>query len=129
MDASAAAAHLASDVDPVSRERLEAQGLTMTLVTGDADREAFIQVVARGFLDPELTAEQVREARARGDYRRMTGVYDPAAPSASAPVATSASWLPSSTTRPLSMMMSRSMAEIVESRCAMAITVLFAIRL
>jgi predicted acetyltransferase len=93
MDASAAAAHLARDVDPVSRERLEAQGLTMTLVTGDADREAFIQVVARGFLDPELTAEQVREARARGDYRRMTGVYDPAAPSASAPVATSASWL------------------------------------
>ncbi|WP_322411814.1 GNAT family N-acetyltransferase [Microbacterium invictum] len=93
MDAAAADAHLARDVDPVSRERLEAQGLEMRMVTDDADRDAFIQVVARGFLDPELTDEQVRETRSRGSYRRLTGVYDPQTPTASAPVATSASWL------------------------------------
>jgi predicted acetyltransferase len=92
MDATAAETHRYRPVDSESRDRLSGQGLELRLVE-DAERDAWLQVVARGFLDPELTSEQVEASRERGGYRRATGVYDPAAPEPAAPVATSASWL------------------------------------
>lgn len=92
MDATVADTHRYRPVDPESRDRLAGQGLQLRLVE-DAERDTWLQVVARGFLDPELTPEQIEASRERGGYRRATGVYDPAAPEPAAPVATSASWL------------------------------------
>ncbi len=88
-------AYLAAPPDPRTAATLAAQGLDLRVVsTGDADAfAAWHQVVARGFLGPERSPEEVASARERLGYRRMTGVYDPAAPMPLSPVATFASWV------------------------------------
>ncbi len=90
-----AAAFLVAPLDETSRERLAATGLEPQLVSID-DADAYgrwLQVVARGFLDGERSAEQLEASRALGGYRRMTGIYDPSAPMADSPVASIASWI------------------------------------
>lgn len=84
----------AGAVDEQSRVRLAEGGLEYrrTSIEGD-DFAPWFQSVARGFQDGERSDEQVASARERSGYRRLTGVYDPAAPVAEAPVATIASWL------------------------------------
>ena len=87
-------AFLVAPVDPVSRDRLAGTGLDYRLVPVDGDAfPAWLQVVARGFQDGERTDEQVAANRERSGYRRLTGVYDPAAPMADHPVASIASWI------------------------------------
>jgi predicted acetyltransferase len=84
----------AGPVDEQSRERLAEGGLDYRRTTIDGDDFApWLQSVARGFQDGERTDEHVASARERSAYRRLTGVYDPAAPVSEAPVATIASWL------------------------------------
>jgi len=81
-------------VDDESRTRLAGHGLEYRLTPPDGeDFAGWLQVVARGFLDGERTDEQIAASRERSGYRRGTGVYDPAAPMAGAPVATVASWI------------------------------------
>ncbi|MGL4255422.1 MAG: GNAT family N-acetyltransferase [Microbacterium sp.] len=88
------AAFRAGRVDEQSRARLAESGLDYRRTTVDGDDFApWLQSVARGFQDGERTAEHVAAARVRSGYRRLTGVYDPAAPASEAPVATIASWL------------------------------------
>lgn len=88
------AAFRAGPVDPESRERLAAGGLDYRRIAVEsADFASWLQVVARGFQDGERSAEQIAASQERSAYRRVTGVYDPAAPVADAPVATIASWL------------------------------------
>ncbi len=84
----------AGPVDELSRARLAEGGLDYrrTPIDGD-DFAPWLQSVARGFQDGERTDEHVASARERSAYRRLTGVYDPAAPVPEAPVATIASWL------------------------------------
>ena len=84
----------AGGVDSTSRERLGSDGLDYRrLEVESAEFPSWLQVVARGFQDGERSDKQVAEAQARTGYRRLTGVYDAAAPTAEAPVATIASWL------------------------------------
>lgn len=84
----------AGPVDEQSRERLAEGGLDYRRTTIDGDDFApWLQSVARGFQDGERSDEQIASARERSAYRRLTGVYDPAAPVPQAPVATIASWL------------------------------------
>ncbi|MBD8024757.1 GNAT family N-acetyltransferase [Microbacterium gallinarum] len=89
-----AAAYLVAPVNERSRARLAENGLDYRLVpvTGD-DYPQWLQSVARGFQDGERSDEQVASSRERSAYRRVTGVYDAAAPVADAPVATIASWI------------------------------------
>lgn len=84
----------AGPVDEQSRARLAEQGLDYrrTSVEG-GDFAPWLQSVARGFQDGERSEEQIASSRERSAYRRLTGVYDPAAPVSEAPVATIASWL------------------------------------
>lgn len=87
--------HLAAAPDADFAARLAGHGLEPRVVpvSDKAAFEQWLQVVARGFLDGERSAEDVAAARERLGYRRKTGVYDPAAPMPDAPVATFASWL------------------------------------
>ncbi|MEZ3159580.1 GNAT family N-acetyltransferase [Microbacterium sp. BWT-B31] len=88
------AAFRAGPVDEQSRVRLAATGLDYRRVSVDGEDYApWLQSVARGFQDGERSEEQIAASRERSGYRRLTGVYDPAAPVAEAPVATIASWL------------------------------------
>ncbi|WP_106814415.1 GNAT family N-acetyltransferase [Microbacterium timonense] len=88
------AAFRAGPVDEQSRSRLAANGLDYRRVSVDGDDyPGWLQSVARGFQDGERSAEQIAASRERSGYRRLTGVYDPQAPVADAPVATIASWL------------------------------------
>ena len=88
------AAFRAGPVDEESRTRLAANGLDYRRVAIDGDDYAgWLQSVARGFQDGERTADHIAASRERSGYRRLTGVYDPAAPVADAPVATIASWI------------------------------------
>jgi predicted acetyltransferase len=88
------AAFRAGAVDPESWERLASSGLDYRRVEVDGPEfPAWLQVVARGFQDGERSAEQVSASQERSGYRRLTGVYDAAAPAADAPVATIGSWL------------------------------------
>lgn len=88
------AAFRAAPLDETSRDRLAAGGLDYRLVPVEGDAfGAWLQVVARGFQDPERSEQQVTATTERSGYRRVTGIYDPAAPVADAPVATIASWL------------------------------------
>ncbi len=82
-------------VDRAARDALAARGLDYRSFTStDADAyAAWLQVVARGFLDGERSAEQVEAMRERSAHRRITGVYDVDAPDAGAPVASLASWI------------------------------------
>lgn len=81
-------------VDETSGARLADGGLDYRLVEVDSDAyAAWLQVVARGFLGPEHTDEQIAAIRGRSAYRRTTGVYDASAPMSDAPVASIASWL------------------------------------
>lgn len=84
----------AGPVDEQSRTRLAEGGLDYrrTAIDGD-DFAPWLQSVARGFQDGERSTEHIASARERSAYRRLTGVYDPAAPVSEAPVATIASWL------------------------------------
>ncbi|TQJ31628.1 GNAT family N-acetyltransferase [Microbacterium sp. SLBN-146] len=80
--------------DPVSAERLSAQGLEMrTIPAAGDDFEGFLQAVVRGFLGPEHSAVQVTATSERSAYRRATGVYDPQSPVRDRPVGTIASWM------------------------------------
>lgn len=89
-----AAAFLVAPVNEPSRVRLADNGLEYRRVTVDGDDfPRWLQVVARGFQDGERSDEQVAASRERSGYRRITGVYDPAAPMADSPVATIASWI------------------------------------
>jgi predicted acetyltransferase len=84
----------AGPVDDLSRARLSEGGLDYRRTPIDSDDfAAWLQSVARGFQDGERTDEHIASARERSAYRRLTGVYDPAAPVPEAPVATIASWL------------------------------------
>lgn len=87
--------HLAAAPDAEFAARLADQGLEPRVVpvSDKAAFEGWVQVVARGFLDGERSAEDVAAARERLGYRRKTGVYDLTAPLPDAPVATFASWL------------------------------------
>ena len=88
------AAFRAAPVDEQSRERLAARALDYRRVEVDsAEFGPWLQVVARGFQDGERSGEQISAAQERSGYRRVTGVYDSAAPTPDAPVATIASWL------------------------------------
>jgi predicted acetyltransferase len=89
------AAFRSGPVDEQSRARLAEGGLVYrrTSVESVDDYGPWFQVAARGFQDSERSDEQVAASRERSGYRRLTGVYDPAAPISDAPVATIASWL------------------------------------
>lgn len=88
------AAFRAGPVDEESRLRLADGGLDYRRVAVDGDDyAAWLQSAARGFQDGERSPEQVAASRERSGYRRVTGVYDPQAPMAEAPVATIASWI------------------------------------
>lgn len=82
-------------VDETSRAALAARGLEPRLVaTDDPDGfAAWLQVIARGFLDGERSPEQIEANRERSGYRRITGIYDGTSPNPDAPVATIASWI------------------------------------
>ncbi|GAA0498727.1 GNAT family N-acetyltransferase [Microbacterium aurantiacum] len=83
----------ATDVSEASAVRLAARGLELRRVPGTDDGfPAWLQVVARGFLDGSRSPAQIEAVRERSAYRRATGVYDPSAPDPHAPVATLASW-------------------------------------
>jgi predicted acetyltransferase len=89
------AGFLTAPLDEESGARLAASGLQARLVPVD-DEEAYsrwIHVVARGFLDPEPTEEEVTASRERSAFRRMTGIFDPSAPMADSPIASIASWI------------------------------------
>src|SRR6478609_10055879 len=89
------AAFLVAPVDEGSRTRLAATGLEPRLVSFE-DENAYAnwyQVVARGFLDGERSDAEVAASRERSGHRRMTGIFDPAAPMPAAPVASIASWI------------------------------------
>ncbi|PJI93774.1 GNAT family N-acetyltransferase [Luteimicrobium subarcticum] len=88
-----AARQHAAAVDAESAARLAARGLDLRLVDTDAERDAYSQVVARGFLDTERSTEQLDAVRERSAYRRLVGVYDVAAPVPDAPVGTIAGWV------------------------------------
>jgi predicted acetyltransferase len=83
----------AAPVDEESARRLAEGGLELRLVSDDAARDAWLQSVARGFLDSERNAEQLDAIRARAAYRRTVGVYDPSAPDPDSPVGSVASWV------------------------------------
>jgi predicted acetyltransferase len=91
-----------------SVEAFGARGLTVSVVA-QADEARFgdwLQVVARGFLDGEPTADEIAASRERSDHRRMIGIYDADAVDPGRPVATVASWeselsLPGSATVPV----------------------------
>jgi len=80
-------------VDEESARRLAANGLELRLVTTDDERDAWLQSVARGFLDTERDAGQLAAVRERSTYRRAVGVYDPSAPEPAAPVGSVAGWV------------------------------------
>lgn len=87
-------AYRAGPVDEQSRARLADVGLDYRRTSIDGEEFGpWLQSAARGFLDGERSDEQIASARERSAYRRLTGVYDPAAPVSEAPVATIASWL------------------------------------
>lgn len=91
-DALSRALHAAA-VSAPSAAKLDAAGLELRRVsTTDDAFAAWLQVVARGFLDGSRSSEQIEAVRERSGYRRASGVYDPAAPDPDAPVATLASW-------------------------------------
>jgi predicted acetyltransferase len=80
--------------DPVSAERLAAQGLDIRTIAADGDGfEGFLQAVVRGFLGSEHSDVQTAATRERSGYRRATGVYDPQSPMRDRPVGTIASWM------------------------------------
>ncbi|HET6300454.1 GNAT family N-acetyltransferase [Microbacterium sp.] len=88
------AAFRAGPVDEQSQQRLAANGLAYRRVPVDSDAFGpWLQSVARGFQDSERSDEHIASARERSSYRRVTGVYDPAAPVSEAPVGTIASWI------------------------------------
>ncbi|MFC8681641.1 GNAT family N-acetyltransferase [Microbacterium ureisolvens] len=92
-DETAREAFREGEVDQESAARLADNGLEYRRVAVDGDEYVgWLQSVARGFQDGERTDEQIAASRERSGYRRLTGVYDPAAP-VDAPVATIASWL------------------------------------
>lgn len=93
-------------VDEASRAALHGRGLHYRAVSGD-DLDGWLQSVARGFQDGERTDAHLSAGRARVAGKRLTGVYDAAAPvgAVTGPVATIASWigdltLPGETTVP-----------------------------
>ncbi len=89
------AAHHSGPADDGARARLADAGLELRRIPND-DRAAFdgwLDAVSRGFLDPETSEERRAAAFERLGYRRLIGVFDPAAPVAATPVGTFASWI------------------------------------
>jgi predicted acetyltransferase len=86
--------YLGLPIDEHSRAALAARGLELRLVPQDdlAAFDAWCQALARGFLDPERTEQQLAAMRERSAERRRTAVYDPLAPDPRRPVSTIASW-------------------------------------
>jgi len=81
-------------VDERSRDALASRGLEPRIVpAGDAAAvDAWLETVARGFLEPEPTAETLEALRERNPARRMTGVFDPDGVVPERPIATISSW-------------------------------------
>ncbi|TDN92352.1 GNAT family N-acetyltransferase [Microbacterium sp. BK668] len=90
-----AAQHHDGPIDDAARGALADQGLELRLVAnGDADGfRAWLQAVARGFLDGERNDEQLQAGLDRLGQRRLVGVFDAASPDPERPVATFASWV------------------------------------
>jgi len=82
-------------VDQRSRAALAVRDLEYRTVAhgADADHAAWLQAASRGFQDDERTEEQIAAHREASGYRRLTGVYDGAAPVPEMPVATLSSWI------------------------------------
>ncbi|MBD7956921.1 GNAT family N-acetyltransferase [Microbacterium sp. Sa4CUA7] len=82
-------------VDAASRQALTTRGLEYRTVShGDlAAYAGWLQATARGFQDGERNDDHISVNRELTAYRRLTGVFDPAAPVADTPVATLASWI------------------------------------
>ena len=89
------ARHLIAHSDETSTRTLDARGLTMRRVPHESAEQVarWRQVVARGFLDPELTPERLEAGHERMRARRLVGVFDPASPDPDQPVASVASWM------------------------------------
>lgn len=81
-------------LDPGLLSRLSAQGLEARRIDDDdrAGADAWGDAVARGFLGSERTEAQYQASFDRSAQRRKIGVFDPAAPLPTTPVATFASW-------------------------------------
>lgn len=82
-------------LDGSAQGALAAGGLAYRLVdTSDADSFGdFLQAGRRGFLAPDLSAEQLSTARDGLAYRRTTAVYDETTPNPTWPVGTINSWI------------------------------------
>ncbi|QIG40178.1 GNAT family N-acetyltransferase [Microbacterium sp. 4R-513] len=82
-------------LDDGARAALAEQGLELRLVpNADPERfRAWLQAVARGFLDGERNDEQLQAGFDRLAQRRLVGVFDGGAPEPERPVATFASWV------------------------------------
>ncbi|SBS70077.1 GNAT family N-acetyltransferase [uncultured Microbacterium sp.] len=81
-------------VDAAARDALHSRGLSYRTVAGD-EVDGWLQSVARGFQDGERTEAQLAAGRTRNVDKRLTGVFDDAAPDGAlaGPVATLASWI------------------------------------
>lgn len=85
--------HMAAPLDAASTQRVAAAGLRWGITHVDGtEAEAWLQSVARGFLDSERDRAQLDATISRTDYRRKLGVYDDTAPVPEQPVATFATW-------------------------------------
>lgn len=88
-------------LDPRSAADLAAHGLEYRRVANEgAEFDRFLQAVARGFLDPEPTDEQIADSRDALSIRRLTAVFDADAVHPERPVATIDSWRSELTTTP-----------------------------
>lgn len=88
-------------LDDASASDLRSTGLEYALVEADGEGfDAFLSAVARGFLDPDPTPEQIDDSREALRTRRLTAVYDRDGARADEPVATIDSWVTELTTEP-----------------------------
>lgn len=81
--------------DPTSTERLKAAGLDYRVVDLNDDESAngLQRAANRGFLGAEQNAESLADTRKTFLARRNIGVYEPGAPAAALPVATTNAWV------------------------------------
>jgi predicted acetyltransferase len=81
-------------IDAAAAKNLEAQGLRFELLTASDDSfEPWFQAMVRGFLGPQADAESLPDRREGLAHRRLSGVWDDAAPDAATPVSTASSWV------------------------------------
>ncbi|MFJ6653241.1 GNAT family N-acetyltransferase [Microbacterium sp. NPDC091313] len=88
-------------LDERSARDIAARGLRYRRVANDGPEfDAFLGAVARGFLDPEPTDEQIADSRDALSIRRLTAVFDDEGVHPDRPVATIDSWRAELTTSP-----------------------------